>query len=150
MCTNMCTVNSLFYTKSMLHRTKCNKLRLFFRNTKLFIFHSLTKTFLNGIILHIFQMWYVNTGEYFAEVPVWSWALWYLLRGHFNFPNSIRRCVELLWSKFGKFDLVTPIRVFSTLYKVDGNGNFVFKGFNNSKKKLPGRAPLEVTFFCCC
>ena len=31
----------------------------------------------------------------------------------------------------------TSIRVFRTLYKVDRNGNFVFKGFNNSKKKLP-------------
>ena len=27
-------------------------------------------------------------------------------------------------------------RVFRTLYKVDRNGNFVFKGFNNSKKKM--------------
>ena len=29
------------------------------------------------------------------------------------------------------------IRVFHGLYKVGRNGNFVFKGFNNSKKKLP-------------
>ena len=28
-------------------------------------------------------------------------------------------------------------RVFHSLYKVDRNGNFVFKEFNNSKKKLP-------------
>ena len=28
------------------------------------------------------------------------------------------------------------IRVFHSLYKVGRNGNFVFKGFNNSKKKL--------------
>ena len=28
-------------------------------------------------------------------------------------------------------------RVFHSLYKVGRNGNFVFKGFNNSKKKLP-------------
>ena len=27
-------------------------------------------------------------------------------------------------------------RVFHILYKVDRNGNFVFKGFNNSKKKI--------------
>ena len=30
-----------------------------------------------------------------------------------------------------------PTRVFHSLYKVGRNGNFVFKGFNNSKKKLP-------------
>ena len=29
------------------------------------------------------------------------------------------------------------IRVFHILYKVGRNGNFVFKGFNNSKKKFP-------------
>ena len=28
-------------------------------------------------------------------------------------------------------------RVFHSLYKVGRNGNFVFKGFNNSKKELP-------------
>ena len=28
-------------------------------------------------------------------------------------------------------------QVFHSLYKVGRNGNFVFKGFNNSKKKLP-------------
>ena len=28
-------------------------------------------------------------------------------------------------------------RVFHSLYKVGRNGNLVFKGFNNSKKKLP-------------
>ena len=28
-------------------------------------------------------------------------------------------------------------RVFHSLYKVGRNGNFVFKGFYNSKKKLP-------------
>ena len=33
--------------------------------------------------------------------------------------------------------LLQYIRVFHSLYKVGGNGNFVFKGFNNSKKKLP-------------
>ena len=32
---------------------------------------------------------------------------------------------------------ISTNRVFCTLYKVDRNGNFVFKGFNNSKKKLP-------------
>ena len=31
----------------------------------------------------------------------------------------------------------TTNRVFHSLYKVGRNNNFVFKGFNNSKKKLP-------------
>ena len=30
-------------------------------------------------------------------------------------------------------------RVFHSLYKVGRNGNFVFKGFNNSKKKVTSR-----------
>ena len=31
--------------------------------------------------------------------------------------------------------LMFGIRVFHSLYKIGRNGNFVFKGFNNSKKK---------------
>ena len=34
-------------------------------------------------------------------------------------------------------DINGIFRVFHSLYKVGRNGNFVFKGFNNSKKKLP-------------
>ena len=34
-------------------------------------------------------------------------------------------------------ELFHCIRVFHSLYKVGRNGNFVFKGFNNSKNKLP-------------
>ena len=37
----------------------------------------------------------------------------------------------------GQFIALQAIRVFHSLYKVGRNGNFVFKGFNNSKKKLP-------------
>ena len=33
-------------------------------------------------------------------------------------------------------ETVHYIRVFHSLYKVGRNGNFVFKGFNNSKKKV--------------
>ena len=36
---------------------------------------------------------------------------------------------------------MASIRVFHSLYKVGRNGNFVFKGFNNSKKKLPPVGP---------
>ena len=38
---------------------------------------------------------------------------------------------------FSSTYLWAGIRVFHSLYKVGRNGNFVFKGFNNSKKKLP-------------
>ena len=38
------------------------------------------------------------------------------------------------------------IRVFHSLYKVGRNGNFVFKGFNNSKKEMTsGRAQPDAT-----
>ena len=36
-----------------------------------------------------------------------------------------------------EFILKASNRVFHSLYKVGRNRNFVFKGFNNSRKKLP-------------
>ena len=40
-------------------------------------------------------------------------------------------------------------RVFHSLYKVGRNGNFVFKGFNNNKKKLPssGARPDATDYY---
>ena len=40
-------------------------------------------------------------------------------------------------SQWMKPETKTDSRVFHSLYKVGRNGNFIFKGFNNSKKKLP-------------
>ena len=37
---------------------------------------------------------------------------------------------------FGAIDIAIMNRVFHSLYKIGRNGNFVFKGFNNSKKKV--------------
>ena len=53
-------------------------------------------------------------------------------------PMSFRksRVTSKLLSCLSVIDRVDN-RVFHSLYKVGRNGNFVFKGFNNSKKKLP-------------
>ena len=57
---------------------------------------------------------------------------------------------ELSTNKAEHTSLVTviDIRVFHSLYKVGRNGNFVFKGFNNSKKKLPasGARPGAIDY----
>ena len=50
---------------------------------------------------------------------------------------SKARCFLNIFSSGAQVYEFVIIRVFRTLYKVDRNGNFVFKGFNNSKKKLP-------------
>ena len=63
----------------------------------------------------------------------------------FSFSHDFQKDSEL-----SKFDLAytgcfqfpknsighSTIRVFHSLYKVGRNGNFVFKGFNNSKKRV--------------
>ena len=54
------------------------------------------------------------------------------LNVHVLMTNMCRRLVNNQSVMFFLF----CIRVFHTLYKVGRNGNFVFKGFNNSKKKV--------------
>ena len=54
--------------------------------------------------------------------------------------NSINLCHVSLVCTFEFFTvciLGLYIRVFHSLYKVGRNDKFVFKGFNNRKKKLP-------------
>ena len=55
-------------------------------------------------------------------------ALTCILKPYETFDGKL--CVGLQWTYL-------LIRVFHSLYKVGRNGNFVFKVFNNSKKKLP-------------
>ena len=48
--------------------------------------------------------------------------------------SSYEQDVAILVHTVWQLTLIT--RVFHSLYKVGRNGNFVFKGFNNSKKKV--------------
>ena len=78
------------------------------------------------------KWWTVIAMPLFAKLPNW-WAEESMRRGRLSLVR-----VGLPFDNNKIYWFTTCFnRVFHSLCKVGRNGNFVFKGFNNSKKKLP-------------
>ena len=65
---------------------------------------------------------------------------------------SIQNCIGISWTKSNTRQLTQNnevIRVFHSLYNFSRNGNFVFKGFNKSKKKVTssGARPDATNYY---